>query len=65
MDHVFEVQGMSCRHCVQAIERALRALDPQARVEIDLEAGRVRVESALPRPTLAEAIRAEGYGVAS
>ncbi|TSE21751.1 heavy-metal-associated domain-containing protein [Tepidimonas aquatica] len=63
MQHEFSVQGMSCQHCVKAIERAVRALDAQARVEVDLAQQRVRVASEQPRAALAQAIRAEGYTV--
>ncbi|TSE19663.1 Copper chaperone CopZ [Tepidimonas alkaliphilus] len=62
---VFQVQGMSCQHCVKAIEHALRSLDAHAEVQIDLAQGRVEVRSSQPREALAQAIRAEGYDVAT
>lgn len=65
MNHVFQVQGLSCQHCVRAVEAAVRALDPQARVRVDLAQGRVEVESTQPREALAQAIQAEGYTVAA
>lgn len=65
MHHVFHVQGMSCQHCVKAIERAIRQLDADAHVDIDLASGRVSVESTQSRDALAAAIREEGYTVAS
>ena len=63
MKHVFTVTGMSCGHCVRAVTQAIRALDPQATVQVDLDAQRVEVESEPPRPALADAIRDEGYTV--
>lgn len=42
----FEVQDMSCGHCVSTITRAVQALDAQARVQIDLASHRVEIESA-------------------
>jgi copper chaperone len=57
----FDVQGMHCGHCVRAITRAVQALDPAARVEIDLPAGKVEVASTLDPATVAAAIAAEGY----
>ena len=58
----FEVQDMSCGHCVGAITRALKAADEGAQVEIDLAAHRVRVEpAAASAEALAEAIREAGY----
>lgn len=58
----FDVQGMHCGHCVRAITRAVQALDPAARVEIDLTGGTVEVDSAaLDAERVAAAIVAEGY----
>jgi copper chaperone len=65
MQQRFEVQGMSCGHCVRAVTQALQRLDPQARVQVDLAHGRVEVESEQPREALARAIRDEGYAVAA
>ena len=63
MKHIFSVTGMSCGHCVRAITHAVRALDPQATVQVDLDAQRVEVESQQPRTALADVIRDEGYTV--
>lgn len=41
----FNVQDMSCGHCVQAITEAVRAADPQAQVRIDLPARRVEIDA--------------------
>ena len=65
----FEVQGMSCQHCVAAVTRSIQEIDPQAQVRVDLERGtrrrRVRRKSS---DALKEAIDEAGYtvvGVAS
>ena len=63
MQHVFTVDGMSCGHCVKAITQAIRALDPQAQVRVNLDERRVEVESDRSRVALADAIRDEGYTV--
>ena len=42
----FEVQDMSCGHCGGAISRAVKAVDPDAVVTVDLSARRVVVDSA-------------------
>jgi copper chaperone len=60
---VFNVQGMSCGHCVKAITQAVQALDPAASVRVDLTAREVGVESALNADQVIEAIREEGYEV--
>ena len=63
MQHAFTVTGMSCQHCERAVTQAVRALDPDATVRVDLEAQRVEIESSRPRTELAQAIRDEGYTV--
>lgn len=60
----FKVSGMSCGHCVRAITQAIQVLDPVARVEVDLAAGLVRVESSLDAAQIQAAIAEEGYEVA-
>ncbi|WP_030128365.1 heavy-metal-associated domain-containing protein [Pseudomonas sp. QTF5] len=60
---VFNVEGMSCGHCVKAITQALQAKDPAASVRIDLAAKEVGVESALTADQVIAAISKEGYGV--
>ncbi|QHC93765.1 MULTISPECIES: cation transporter [unclassified Pseudomonas] len=60
---VFNVQGMSCGHCVKAITSAVQAKDPAASVRVDLAAKEVGVESALTSDQVIEAISEEGYAV--
>jgi len=60
---VFNVQGMSCGHCVKAITQAVQALDPAASVRVDLAAREVGVESTLNEDQVITAIREEGYDV--
>lgn len=59
-----KVDGMTCAHCVTAVGSALRALDPEASVEIDLASGRVSVASTTPAPLLIAALAREGYPAA-
>ncbi|VVN18197.1 hypothetical protein PS862_04694 [Pseudomonas fluorescens] len=58
---VFNVQGMSCGHCVKAITEALQAKDPAASVRIDLAAKEVGVESALTADQVIALMTEEGY----
>lgn len=60
----FQVQGMSCGHCVKAVTQAIEALDASAQVHIDLPSGRVEVQSQYSRDVLKRAIAEEGYTVA-
>lgn len=58
----FDVQDMTCGHCVSTITKALKDTDRDATVQIDLAAHRVQVEpAASSADELAEAIRDAGY----
>lgn len=59
----FDVEGMSCQHCVGAVTRAIHEHDAAAKVEIDLAAGRVNVESNQSADALKAAIDEAGYTV--
>ncbi|ROM77805.1 copper resistance protein CopZ [Pseudomonas brassicacearum] len=59
----FNVQGMSCGHCVKAITQALQSKDPAAEVQVDLSAKTVQVQSSLDADAVVEAIKEEGYEV--
>jgi copper chaperone len=65
MNEVFTVQGMTCGHCEKAVTTAIKLVDPQAQVTIDRTQNRVEVNTTVPRNTVAEAIREEGYQVAA
>lgn len=65
MNQVFEVQGMSCGHCVGAVTQAVKGVDPAAEVKVDLASGKVEVRSDEDRAALAKAIEEEGYTVAA
>ena len=65
MNQSFQVQGMSCNHCVGAVTQAVKALDPRADVKIDLASGKVDVQSEQDRGAIVQAIEEEGYKVAA
>lgn len=61
---VFQVEGMSCNHCVKAIEGALEKIDVKAK--IDLAGKSVSVEFDEEKVTLAqikEVVEEQGYDV--
>lgn len=60
----FNVNGMTCAHCERAVISSIQSRDADARVEVDLDAGVVRVESRLSEAAIREAIEEEGYQVA-
>ena len=58
----FQVNDMSCGHCVSTITKAIRAVDQGAKVEVDLASHRVQIElGEADADELAEAIRDAGY----
>ncbi|WP_409277247.1 heavy-metal-associated domain-containing protein [Pseudomonas defluvii] len=59
--HVFNVQGMTCGHCVKAVTHAVQNQDPTAVVEVDLGQKQVRVQSTLTPSKIIELIHEEGY----
>ena len=65
MNQTFTVEGMSCSHCEKTVTRAIKQLDPEAQVKIDLASKRVDVQSQQPREALSKAITEEGYAVAA
>ncbi len=65
MNQTFNVAGMSCGHCANAVQNAVQAVDPEAQVTVDLPTGHVDVISLQPRHDLVVAIENAGYKVAA
>jgi copper chaperone len=60
------VQGMSCGHCVKAVEGSVGALEGVSNVKVHLENGTVDVEynaEAVTLETIKETIDDQGYDV--
>lgn len=57
----FKVDAMSCGHCVSLVTEAVRSVDPQARVDVDLEGKKVKIESNQDRARIAQALTEAGY----
>ena len=57
----FQINDMTCNHCAATITKAVHSLDRAAKVEVDLAAKRVRVESPVGPAMLAAAIRGAGF----
>jgi copper chaperone len=55
------VPDMTCGHCAAAITRAVQGVDGVAGCEVDLEAKRVRVRSALPPTDFVAALEEIGF----
>jgi copper chaperone len=57
-----DVSGMVCGGCEKAVERALLARDPSAKVSVARDRGRVEAETRLSVEEAAAAVAAAGYG---
>lgn len=58
----FQVQDMTCGHCVATITKAVKDADKDATVRIDLPSHRVEIEpAAADADQLSEAIKEAGY----
>lgn len=59
---VFNVNDMTCGHCVDAVTKAVKAIDPGATVAVDLGTKRVQIDgSGTDAPALKSAIANAGY----
>lgn len=57
------VADMTCKHCVRRVTEVVHALDADARVDIDLASGKVRIDSQAGLDPIVAAIDAAGYSV--
>lgn len=55
------IEGMSCQHCVHAVERALTRVPGVSKVQVEI--GKAHVESAptVTKDALVQALAAEDY----
>lgn len=60
---LLNVRKMTCNHCVRSVTAAVHALAPEARVEVDLGSGTVRIDGEADTDAAVNAIREEGYTV--
>ena len=65
MEKIVHIEGMSCQHCVRAVDKVLRALPGVADVRVSLEEKRAVVVSPLPvdDEAIRKAITEEGFTV--
>jgi copper chaperone len=55
------IPDMSCGHCTGVITNTVKALDPAASLQFEMENHRVNVETAVPVPALLAALDEAGY----
>lgn len=57
----YTVKDMMCQHCVDRVTKTIVAIDPKARVNVDLDTKTVSVDGALSDKDVCSAIRSAGY----
>lgn len=55
------VKDMTCNHCVGVVTKTVKAVDPNATVNVDLQSKRVRVDSASSVGAFTKALDEAGY----
>ncbi len=60
-----KIKGMSCNHCVMAVQKALGEIDGAKDVNVDLDKGEATFDEATPvdMNTVREAVKRAGYEV--
>ncbi len=61
-----DVKGMTCNHCVMAVKGALQSLENIAKVDVDLQSGKVQIEhegDSTRIPEFKKAVEEQGYDV--
>ncbi|MFM1725834.1 MULTISPECIES: heavy-metal-associated domain-containing protein [Rhodococcus] len=66
MEHTYLVKGMTCQHCAAAVTEEISDLSGVTAVDVDVESGRVVVQSDSPLDTVAvaAAVTEAGYELA-
>ncbi|MDP9630359.1 UNVERIFIED_ORG: copper chaperone [Ensifer adhaerens] len=55
------IPDMTCGHCVNAVEKAVKAVDPSASVAVDLDTKTASIESAVASDAFIASIENAGY----
>lgn len=58
-----KVPNIMCSDCAQTITESITTMEPDAKVEVDVQAKTVTVESAASEETIKQSIVAAGYTV--
>ena len=61
MSGIFRVTGMSCGKCAASVEQAIKAVAPEAEVEVMLDAGLVKVEGVDDNDIVHKAVEDAGF----
>ncbi len=57
----FHIPSMSCGHCKSTVEKTIHGLDPEARIEFDMKARQIALETQAETTNVEAALAAVGY----
>ena len=57
----FNIPNMSCGHCKATVQKTIHAIDPEAKIEFDMAARRITLESGAKSDNVQVALAAAGY----
>ena len=55
------IPDMTCGHCAGAVEKAVKSVDPNAKVAVDLDAKTASIDSPVSSDAFVSAIEEAGY----
>jgi copper chaperone len=58
-----QIEGMSCGHCVRAVQQALAAVEGVEGADVEVGRAKVRAKEGVEKTSLARAIEDAGYSV--
>jgi copper chaperone len=62
-EHVYEVLGMTCEHCVAAVKAEVASLPGAEAAEVDLASGKLVVRGDVSAEAVRSAIETAGYSL--
>jgi copper chaperone len=57
----FELQDMTCGHCAGMVNRTVKLVDPEAKIEVDVASKKVKIDSSEDCAAFVEALTEAGY----
>jgi copper chaperone len=60
---IYKIEGMTCKHCVMRVKKALEALPQVKKVEVDLNKAEAEVKGEASSAEIKAAVEAAGYKV--
>jgi copper chaperone len=60
-----QVEGMTCGGCVRSVTKSVQSVDSNAKVDVDLQSKKVRVDTQASLEAVTSAINDAGYEVTS